>query len=81
MGLPGHFPRDHMESKRKTSLTFRLMCGQRSLGLLGVGHHLPRQEIHLGDLRHAQLMQSPSGSNNGHTLRHGRRSSQKIYQE
>lgn len=58
MGLPGHFPRDHLESKQKTSLTFRLMCGQRSLGLLGVGHYLPGQEIRLGKLWQAQLKQS-----------------------
>ena len=59
----------------------RLMCDQRHLGLLGVGHYLPGQEIHLGDLRHAQLMQSPSGSNKVQTLKDGRHSLQKIYQE
>ena len=34
------------------------MCDQRRLGLLGVGHYLPGQEIRLGKLRQAYLMQS-----------------------
>lgn len=43
-------PRDNMESKQKTEFTFRLMCSEGSLGLLGVGHDFPGQEIHLGNL-------------------------------
>lgn len=57
-----------IQSKLKEWFTFRLMCSKRGLCLLGVGHYFPGQEIHLGDLRHAQLMQSSSVSNKGQNL-------------
>lgn len=59
-------------NKRHSLFTFRLMCSQRSLGLLGVRHNFPGQKIHLGNLRHTQPVQSSSVSNKGQTLKRGK---------
>lgn len=61
--------RHSTQRKQKPTFTFRLMSCKRSLCLLGVGYYFLGQEIHLGDLGYAQLVQSSSVSSKGQTLR------------
>jgi hypothetical protein len=67
--IPWQFLQTEHVKKAKSLFTFRLMCCKRSLCLLGVGYYFPRQEIHLGHLWHAQLVQSSPVSSRGQMLR------------